>query len=709
MTAWYYNWIFSGKDKQAKKDAYEKLLKTDPIEANRRFKAIVPPNIFGFFVPHQHKIQECVNPNLISPVQYKTTTTRRRATVKGVLKDIDFTALELYKIKGDNKERHWGGDFSLSKDSLVLVSGYAEKLDRDVEEFSYKIYEKESGRPIDKLVTISSKPIIDTILVWKPLKGHPVDYQNVEDVILDLLGNSYPNSKSLHFDKWNTESIRQKLLDIGISDCETLPFGNPQQVLYGRVLRHLVWQNSIEYLDNTTLLNEMNKLMLLNNAKIDHPDGGCFTGDTRVSLLDGTEPTFEELHKRYGDGSPFYVYSINDNGVCVGTARNPRITKKQVEIVEVMIDNHQIIRCTPDHLFMTVSKEWVRAENLTPEISLMPLYRTTSIRGGWADYERFYCPVQRQRYLTHRMVANQFHGEVGDGVAHHIDEDKMNNVPTNVNIKTRTEHNRYHTSKRHSEDKEWVQKLRAGHKIYRENGGNEISRANILNLYDTGKLKRCPEICVIEGCTNKARSKDLCENHYRKMRRVHNKAINHNGNHRALRVRKLTEIVDVWDITVDTGNFALNSGVFVHNSKDIWDAISICTYNIIMKTSAGSRLDIGMEIENMEKLQDDQEQELVQLYQQAYKLYLKRKNHPPKSEEDMRDFLIKEMNYRCTVDDVVYMRELWYEWAEDLNNRVLGFEKYREFQSDSIGDPMGTDKAILRELEDQEDGIMGGY
>lgn len=420
LTAWYHNWVFSGKDKQAKKNAYQKLLKTDPIEANRRFKAIVPPNIYGFFMPHQHKIEECANPNLISPIEYKTTITRRRAMVQGVLKDIDFTALELFKIKGDDKERHWGGDFSLSKDSLVLVSGYAERTEREVEEFSYKIYEKESGRPIDKIVTINCRPVIDTILVWKPMKSKPVDYQNVEDVILDLMGNSFPNSRSLHFDKWNTESIRQKLLDIGIYDCETLPFSNPQQILYGRLFRHLVWSNAIEYVKNDVMLNEMNKLMLINNSKLDHPDGN-------------------------------------------------------------------------------------------------------------------------------------------------------------------------------------------------------------------------------------------------------------------------------------------------YNSKDIWDAVSICVYNIIMRTKMGSNLDINTGDPSVDTKATENDETLRILYQQAYKLHIKKKGHPPGNTDVLRNFLIKDMNYRCSIEDVEYMRELWLDWVYDTHNRVLGHKKYKRVMGFESEDPFATDEELLKDLEVVDDGIIGRF
>lgn len=405
LTAWYYNWVFSGKDRKEKKLEYKKDYKVDPIDADRRYKAIVPPNIYGFFMPHQQKIRECANPSLVSAVSYKTTLTRRKAVVSGVEKDVDFTALELFKINGDERERHWGGDFSLSKDRLVLVSGYAEKMDRPMEEFTYKIYEKESGKPITKAITINSRPIIDTILIWTPQAGKPIDYQNVEDIIIDLMGNSFPNSRSLHFDKWNTESIRQKLLDIGISDCETLQFSNPQQLLYGRLFRHLVWSNAMEYLHNDLLIGEMNKLMLLNNAKLDHPTSG---------------------------------------------------------------------------------------------------------------------------------------------------------------------------------------------------------------------------------------------------------------------------------------------------SKDIWDAISICNYNIIMKTHRGVGLDIGDQSLTGEAAQRKQEAEDIQFYQQAYQLYLKREGHPPENLKAMREFMIKVMNYRVTIEKLSTMRQSWLDWADDVNNNVIGLDRYKDYTGER--GILDMDQSLLQDL-----------
>lgn len=51
-------------------------------------------------------------------------------------------------------------------------------------------------------------------------------------------------------------------------------------------------------------------------------------------------------------------------------------------------------------------------------------------------------------------------------------------------------------------------------------------------------------------------------------------------NHKVVAVRFVDTIEDVYDITVaDTPNFALNAGVFVHNSKDIADSLAGALYN----------------------------------------------------------------------------------------------------------------------------------
>jgi DNA gyrase subunit A len=99
---------------------------------------------------------------------------------------------------------------------------------------------------------------------------------------------------------------------------------------------------------------------------------GCFTGDTKIKLLDGTEKTFAELAE-LKPNEIFYVYSVDKNGrIVVGEGRHSRITKKNAELVEVKLDNDTKICCTPDHRFMLRDGTYKEAKDLTPEDSLMP-------------------------------------------------------------------------------------------------------------------------------------------------------------------------------------------------------------------------------------------------------------------------------------------------------------------------------------------------
>ena len=51
-------------------------------------------------------------------------------------------------------------------------------------------------------------------------------------------------------------------------------------------------------------------------------------------------------------------------------------------------------------------------------------------------------------------------------------------------------------------------------------------------------------------------------------------------NHKVSSVKYLSYVEDVYDITIDvTHNFALDAGVFVHNSKDACDSVCAATWN----------------------------------------------------------------------------------------------------------------------------------
>jgi len=158
----------------------------------------------------------------------------------------------------------------------------------------------------------------------------------------------------------------------------------------------------------------------------------CFSGDTRVALVDGTAPTLEEMAQRHDKGELFWGYSIGPNGrLIVSLLDSPRFIGRD-SLVEVTLDSGDRIHATPDHLFMRRDGRMTESRSLRPGDALMPLYRDTA-RG----YEIVYQPIDGHMYPTHRLadewnVRNDVYAEVPGTHRHHIDVNRRNNRPTNV-------------------------------------------------------------------------------------------------------------------------------------------------------------------------------------------------------------------------------------------------------------------------------------
>ena len=461
-------------------------------------------------------------------------------------------------------------DLGLTGDSAGVVCGYVPRF--------VKI-------PRDQSIETLPEIRIDFALRVNPPRNDEINFEKIR-LLLYKLRDQGMNIQWVSFDSFQSRDsiqiLRQKGFQSGLAsvDKDTHPYD---------VLKTAMYDGRVTLPRHDQLLKELLALERVPlKDKVDHPPNGCFTGDTRVALLDGTLPTFEELASRFGSGERFPVYSVDEQGMCMAWAHSPRITRQQAELVEVILDNYTVVRCTPDHLFMTLGGEWIQAQHLTPEIRLMPLYRSHSHKGGWADYERVWCPVRKTRLLTHHMALDAV-GRVPTGqVIHHRDHDKRNNDPRNLVIQGREDHARQHTAHRHATDTFYVARLREGHRQYRESGGNERSRQNIERLFAEGKLKRGRDLCSVEGCLSVSNAKGLCGAHYQRMRRDRQR-VGRTGpqqNHRVLSVRSLPCREDVWDITVDrTHNFALANGIIVHNSKDVADALCGCVYGLSLRRS----------------------------------------------------------------------------------------------------------------------------
>lgn len=127
----------------------------------------------------------------------------------------------------------------------------------------------------------------------------------------------------------------------------------------------------------------------------------CFTGDTKVVLLDGTTPSFKELTERYKNGEYFWVVSRDKQGNIVpGKAHHPRLIKHNAELMEITISGGAKIVCTPDHEFMLRDGSYRQAKDLCDNESLMSYNRKekgqfhnhTVVSKKYLDYtEDVYC------------------------------------------------------------------------------------------------------------------------------------------------------------------------------------------------------------------------------------------------------------------------------------------------------------------------------
>jgi hypothetical protein len=150
------------------------------------------------------------------------------------------------------------------------------------------------------------------------------------------------------------------------------------------------------------------------------------------------------MARRGQSGELFWGYSVGENGrVIVTLLDTPRYIGGD-SLIEITLDNGERIRATPDHDFMLRDGRMSIAASLRPGQSLMPLYREL-VRG----YEMVYQPINGHLLPTHRLADEwNVRGGVYDDVPgthrHHIDFDRRNNRPTNIERMAAAEHIRLH-------------------------------------------------------------------------------------------------------------------------------------------------------------------------------------------------------------------------------------------------------------------------
>jgi len=209
--------------------------------------------------------------------------------------------------------------------------------------------------------------------------------------------------------------------------------------------------------------------------------GGCWDGNTEIALADGRSLSFKKLVEEDEQGKKNFCYSMQDNGhIGIAPIVSPRINKKNAEVIKVILDTGDELVCTPDHLFRLVDGTYIPANKLTSLHNIAPLYKSISKKEGRRSldgYEMVFDPKSKNWIYTHVLsdmfnLRNNIYKAADGKHRHHVDFNKRNNNPTNIQRVSYEQHMQIHYS--HLEHTlhrpDVLEKVRATHqkKEYRE-------------------------------------------------------------------------------------------------------------------------------------------------------------------------------------------------------------------------------------------------
>lgn len=180
--------------------------------------------------------------------------------------------------------------------------------------------------------------------------------------------------------------------------------------------------------------------------------GACLSLDTKIPLLDGRTLTILDIEKELKEGKNLWAYSCNpENGeFAPGLITWAGITRKDEQVMEIVLDNDEKIICTLDHNFPLQNGIKTNAKDLKVGDRLYPLYRKEEKIGN-RFYQQLFDNHLKEWKFTHRLVSKFIPFEDkqinGQNVIHHVNFDRMNNNPENLLIMDWNSHQKLHQDK----------------------------------------------------------------------------------------------------------------------------------------------------------------------------------------------------------------------------------------------------------------------
>lgn len=147
-----------------------------------------------------------------------------------------------------------------------------------------------------------------------------------------------------------------------------------------------------------------------------YAEEACLHGSTKIKLLDGTYTVYELYKNKLHN---FSAYTVDKDGKCQITTIEKVIDKGIKPIYELTLDDNTVIKCTEDHLWLTVGNEWVMTKNLTENTRLKSIYGELN----YLDYAKidtnlYYHKVKSVKQLeTYEHVYDLFNSSVNNSFA----------------------------------------------------------------------------------------------------------------------------------------------------------------------------------------------------------------------------------------------------------------------------------------------------
>lgn len=231
----------------------------------------------------------------------------------------------------------------------------------------------------------------------------------------------------------------------------------------------------------------------------------CVEGDTKVLEVTGKSYKIKDLV-----GKTIYGFGLDMNTGIIRPSflKNIRKTRENMQLVRIYIDDGSYIDCTPDHRFVCKQpdrtkgfKVWyTEAKDLKPGQSLLNL----SLKKD-KDYLYYYQPkldyasvkVHREVYKYYKNNGKEIDSSIYD--VHHINEEKFDNYPENLELLTHGEHSKTHsilTTYWKDSDNRLAQSLRVSKYYEDENNRKKTSEGvkkamqnvNFTNIKESNKM-----------------------------------------------------------------------------------------------------------------------------------------------------------------------------------------------------------------------------